>query len=253
MNLKDWWNELLEWVKLPSQNAHLNLFILLLCTRLSTVKCELFGARIQTIPISVIAIVVQIELRIIVVARFCVIIKSTGRLIDESSLIPCIDLSLSLDLVDKVSDCFLLRLFIVDIDGFWLCSWVFCLHFRCCGLFRLLDGRLGNVLVEFREKLLKYRVNMRLWNFKFNSSSLLTSFVIFNFNFEILLFCFKICSCNFCTYLTALSNVTARRSSILIGFRRFDFLFGMLRLLCSCSCWFYTNLFDFHMSEKISW
>lgn len=65
---------------------------------------ELVCAWIQSIPICVLSIVVQIVLRVVVVARFGVVVKARRRLKYEPSLLVGVLHGLSLDLIHKVEN-----------------------------------------------------------------------------------------------------------------------------------------------------
>lgn len=110
----------------------------------SAVKNELVGARIESVPVAVVAVVVQVVVGRVVVGRLGVVVEAAGRLVDETRLAPRDFLRLRLDFVDEVEDIFFLfrlrRLLVLLVN----------LHV-VIGFFRCLR----NVLVQFGQECLK--------------------------------------------------------------------------------------------------
>lgn len=74
-------------------------------------KDELVCAWIQAIPVPVLSVVVEVMLWGVVVGALGVVIKSTGGFVDEPSLLEGVHHRLSLYLVHKVENVFLLLWF----------------------------------------------------------------------------------------------------------------------------------------------
>lgn len=68
---------------------------------------ELAGARVQAVPVAVVAVVVKVELRVVVVAGLGVVVKAAGRLVDEAGLLERVHHRLRFDFVDEVENVFL--------------------------------------------------------------------------------------------------------------------------------------------------